>query len=372
VFAVKAARYHLPNEGNVPGQLRVDEVTAHTPAAGEVRVRVGFAGICGSDLARYRQLPGQPRSLFALLGDPSPIPGHEMSGVVESLGEGVSATWSDGTPVVGSRVVVHPQIGCGECAVCRSGYWTGCSRQECIRLIGLHRDGAFAEYVNAPFDHLVRLPEGLSLRDAALAEPVAVGIHSIKVAGEIDLAQPIAIIGDGTIGLLTANLLTNAGAAQIALIGRHAQRMAIAPSLGVTDLRMADQIGEEENERWPLIFLTAGSQDALELAFRMASRGGKIVTIAYLHDGDAGVNIPLFYQLIRREKSVMGACGSTLGELTKAVEMLAEGAINTEVMVSRVIPLSEIVDAGFEALVGPAHLAGKILVTPFVTEQQAI
>lgn len=368
---MKAAQYRFPYEGNAPGQLCINEAPLRVPAANEVRVQVGFAGICGSDLARYKQLPGKPHALFALLGDPSPIPGHEISGIVEALGEGVAATWGDGTPVVGSRVVVHPQVGCGECQACHSGYWTGCSRQECIQLIGLHRDGAFAEYVNAPFDHLVRIPDKLSLRDATLAEPVSVAIHSLNVAGEIDLAQPIAIIGDGAIGLLTANLLTNAGAARIVLIGRHRQRMAIASSLGVTDLRMPDQVGEEENEQWPFILLTAGSQEALALAFRMASRGGKIVTIAYLHTGDTGVDVPLVYQLIRREKSLIGACGSTLNELSSAVEMLASGAINAEALISRVIALPEIVDAGFEALAGPEHVAGKVLVTPFATGQRA-
>lgn len=359
---MKAARYHFPEQGNAPAFLRVEEVDAPMPAPGEVRLRVAYAGICGSDLARYRQLPNHPRALYEMLGSPSPIPGHEFSGTVDLLGEGVADKWSDGTAVPGSRVVAHPQVGCGECASCRAGYWTGCSKQGSIRLIGLHRDGAYAEYVNVPFDHLVRLPHGLSTRDAALAEPIAVAIHSLQVAGSYDLAQPIAVIGDGTIGLITAHLLANAGATKVALIGRHAQRMALAPALGVDDLRTPEQLGEEESEQWPLVMLTAGSQGALELALRIAARGGKIVTIGYLHEGDAGVNVPLFFQLIRREKTLVGACGSTLAELGEAVQMLASGAVNADALIGGVIPLEEIVADGFEALTGPTHSAGKILV----------
>jgi (R,R)-butanediol dehydrogenase / meso-butanediol dehydrogenase / diacetyl reductase len=357
---LKAARYHLA----ATGALQVDDAPVPLPGAGEVLVRVAYCGICGSDLARYRQLPAPPPALRALLGAVSPTAGHEISGVVAALGPGAPDRWPDGAPLEGSRVVVHPQVACGECASCRAGYWTGCAHPETIRLIGLHLDGGFADAVAVPADHLVRVPNSLSLEDAALAEPLAVALRSLHVARVEDTAQPVAVMGDGPIGLLTAHLLRARGHADVTLIGRHAGRLALGAELGVEQRLLVDEAGPAHDERYQTIFQTAGTQAALESGLRLLARGGAMVTIAYLHGDDPGLHAGLIYQMIRREKAARGACGYSLAELAEAVSLLDRRAVDVRPLVSAVIDLDAIVPQGFEALAGDAKAPGKILVRP--------
>ncbi len=362
---MQAARYHLPPQGtSAGGALRVDEIRDPQPGANEVRLRVAYCGICGSDLARYRQLPAPGPALRTLLGPVSAVAGHEFVGVVDAAGGDVPPLWDDGTPVLGSRAVVHPQVACGACDACRAGYWTGCAFPERIQLLGLHRDGGFAEYVVAPFDHLIRIPDGLSLEHAALAEPLAVALHAAQWMPERAPSAPLCVIGDGPIGLLTAHLLDQQGWSDVTLIGRHAGRMALGARLGLTRLETAEGLAAEGAEQFAVVFLTAGAQDALELGLRALARGGTLITGAYLHGEDPGLHSDLVYQMIRREKAVRGAAGYSYAELGEAVRLLAAGRIDAATLIGAIIPLEEIVVQGFERLLGAEKAAGKILVQP--------
>jgi (R,R)-butanediol dehydrogenase / meso-butanediol dehydrogenase / diacetyl reductase len=361
---MKAARYHLQEIGI----LQVDEVPEPAPGVYEIRVRVAFSGICGSDLARYRQLSQPPPALRELLGAISPIPGHEFSGVIDQLGPGTPETWEDGTPVLGAHVVVHPQLACGVCPACLSGYWTGCIDTNRIQLMGLHRDGGFTEYVVAPFDHVIPIPtDRLSLQNAALAEPLAVAIHSVNLAidnlaGVPDASAPICVIGDGPIGLLTACWLQYRGYQRVTLVGRHPHRLDTGRRMGVGHIQTDGEASAGRQELYSHLFHTAGAQSALELGISLLAQGGQMITVGYLHESDPGIHAELFFQLIRREKSIKGSCGYTFGELTEAVEALAKGSINGEALISAVIALNEIVEKGFEALISGERTPGKVLV----------
>ena len=358
---MKAARYHL----QVTGALLVDDVPEPVPGPREVCVRVSHSGICGSDLARYRQLSRPPPALRELLGTVSPIPGHEISGVVDQLGPDVPAAWDDGKPILGAHVVVHPQVACGECSACLAGYWTGCNHTDRIQLIGLHRDGGFAEYVVVPVDHILPIPtDRLSLQIAALAEPLAVAIHSVNLANLTDGSTPICVIGDGPIGLMTARLLQCRGYRHVNLVGRHPHRLDIGRRMGVDLVQTDDEASAGRQELYDHVFHTAGTQSALELGMRLLAQGGRMITIGYLHGADPGVHAGPFFQLIRREHSIAGSCGYTRAELQEAVVELGEGRINAEALISTVISLDEIVEKGFEALISGERAPGKILVKP--------
>jgi (R,R)-butanediol dehydrogenase/meso-butanediol dehydrogenase/diacetyl reductase len=294
----------------------------------------------------------------------SPTAGHEISGVVETIGSGVPEIWPDGSPLLHSQVVVHPQLACGQCTNCHAGYWTGCKRIETIQLIGLHRDGGFAEHLVAPFDHLIRVPETLSLAHAALAEPLAVAIHAVNVRGDVERSQAVAVMGDGPIGLLTARLLTVWGFSDVTLIGRHAGRLAVASALGLEKRQLIDTTSVSHRECYRTLFQTAGTQQALESGMGSLAQGGTMVTIAYLDADDRGLQAPLVYQLIRREQSLRGACGYAIGELQLAVELINQGTMNVAPLVGTIVPLEEIVEQGFERLVGKGKAPGKILVQP--------
>jgi (R,R)-butanediol dehydrogenase/meso-butanediol dehydrogenase/diacetyl reductase len=297
----------------------------------------------------------------------SPTAGHEISGVIEALGSDVPESWPDGSSVLHSHVVVHPQLACGECANCRAGYWTGCERTETIRLIGLHRDGGFAEYLTAPLDHLVQVPNTLSLANAALAEPLAVAIHAVNVRGEMDRSEPVAVMGDGSIGLLTARLLMLWGFSDVSLIGRHAGRLSVGSAMGLERRQLIDAASVAYGESYRTVFQTAGTQEALESGLGSLAQGGTVVTIAYLHGDDAGLHASLIYQLIRREHTLRGACGYTLGELQHAVQLLNQATLDVTPLIGAIVSLDNIVKQGFERLVGKEKAPGKILVQPLVS-----
>ncbi|MDW8322262.1 MAG: alcohol dehydrogenase catalytic domain-containing protein, partial [Armatimonadota bacterium] len=135
------------------GNLRYEEVPLPEPGAGEVLVRVAYCGVCGSDIPRIFSKGTYRYPL---------IPGHEFAGVVERCGEGVSAF------APGDRVAVFPLVWCGRCAACEKGRYVQCEQYD---YLGSRRDGAFADYVVAPARNLLRVPEGVSLQDAAMTEP---------------------------------------------------------------------------------------------------------------------------------------------------------------------------------------------------------
>jgi threonine dehydrogenase-like Zn-dependent dehydrogenase len=357
---MKAARYHLGERG----ELRIDEIPEPSLNEGEVLIKVAFCGICGSDLIRYRQLPAPPQSLRDLLGPISPVPGHEISGVIDQIGNGVPEFWLDGTPTTGSRVVVHPLVGCGNCPSCKQGIWGECIVPEAIKLIGLHLDGGFAELVKAPFDHVVPLKnQELSLKLATFTEPTAVAIHAINLLDNADLDLPICVIGDGTIGLLTAYMLARNGYNEVLLLGHHRDRLAIAKRLGVGNRKLAVEIDKSDLSRFKYVIQAAGSQEALESGIHLLSQGGAMICLGYLHDGDHGVHPDLFTELIRYEKALKGSYCYSLREFSQALDEISQVKGDFSSILSVVVPQNEIVESGFESLMGEDKLPGKVFVS---------
>ena len=356
---MKAARYHLGERG----ELRIDEIPEPSLEDGEVLIKVAFCGICGSDLIRYRQLPAPPQSLRDLLGPISPVPGHEISGVIDQIGSGVPEVWQDGKPVTGSRVVVHPLVGCGKCSSCKDGKWGQCNVPDAIKLVGLHLDGGFADLVKVPFDHVVQIKnQELSLRIATFTEPTAVAIHAINLLDNLDLDQPMCVIGDGTIGLLTAYMLERTGYKEVLLVGHHHDRLAIAEKLGVKNRIVAGELDNLTFSKFKFVIQAAGSQDALELGINLLAQGGGMICLGYLHDTDIGVHPDLFTQLIRYEKFLKGSYCYTLGEFSQALDEISKTDIDFSSILSAVVPQDEIVESGFERMVGPDKLPGKVFV----------
>lgn len=164
--------------------------TAQTPpAAGEVQIAVSYTGLCGTDLHIFHG------DMDARVGVPAII-GHEMSGVIASLGEGVTG-WA-----VGQAVTVMPTLSCGSCAACTRGHGHICHK---LDFIGIDSDGSMQSSWNVPADVVVALPEGLALDEAALIEPTAVAVHDVRrarlVAGEF-----VVVIGGGPVGQLIASV----------------------------------------------------------------------------------------------------------------------------------------------------------------------
>lgn len=358
---MRAARYHLFDDRYI---LQNDDVVVPTCGENEVRVRVAFSGICGSDLARYRQISNPPDSLINLFGKTSFIQGHEFSGIIDQIGSRVIEQWEDNSSVIGTRVAIHPLIGCGECDACRNKNWNHCKYPERSQVIGVHRDGGFAEYVTVPFDHVVRVRENVSLDTAALTEPLAVAIHAVNIAQIPNFKIPITIIGDGVLGILIAHVLRQRGHQEICLIGRHAERLELARRIGASttwEMRQTDSFAPGSVE---FIFQVAGSQSAIEKGFELLTINGQMICLGYLHSTSDGIGPVPFNSLIRNEKSMRGSFGSSYAEFESALRGLDSGDYDVSPLIDNKIPLGAIIERGFEVLLQETKPAGKILVQP--------
>lgn len=249
------------------GRMEVVRRPLQQPARGETRVRVEACGVCGSDLHIYRA-PGLVAKGMTL--------GHEVVGMVESVGEDVPG-WRPG-----DRVTVEPLLSCGRCEMCRQGCDNRCSE---YRLIGMQEPGGFSEYLVVPAHRLYAVPEDLAAPLAALSEPVAVVVHALQLGGFV-AGQRVLVLGGGTIGLLTAAVARLWGAGEIALTARHPHQAALARRLGASDVFEPGEVGPGElpqqlQSRPPdLVVETVGGEaETLASAAEAVRPGGTVVVL---------------------------------------------------------------------------------------------
>ncbi|MGH9018392.1 MAG: zinc-dependent alcohol dehydrogenase, partial [Acidimicrobiales bacterium] len=200
-----------------PGDVVVEQRPVPAPGPGQVLVEVGHCGICGSDI--HLMLEGW--------GKPGLVGGHEFTGVVSAVGDGVTG-WSAGDDVVGG-----PSPRCGTCRRCRQGKPSQCERRN--GTIDSHLDnGAFARFVLADTRSLLALPAGLAPRHAALAEPLAVALHGITRSGVVD-GDTVMVFGAGPIGALSIAVLVARGIA-VTVVEPGPARQRLATDLGATEV----------------------------------------------------------------------------------------------------------------------------------------
>ena len=195
------------------GEVVSEEKAVPAPGAGEVLIKVAYAGICGSDMFIYQGT--HPRAQAPL------VMGHEFSGVIEAG----HPTLAKGTPVT-----VYPLLSCGQCEPCKNGTPHVCNT---LKLIGIDCDGGMAEYVKVPADKVVEIPAGLNLKLGAFIEPVAVGVHAVRRSG-YKPGDTAVVYGAGPIGLCVAACLKYFGATKVILIEANPYRLDIAKQLGFT------------------------------------------------------------------------------------------------------------------------------------------
>ncbi|WP_007024293.1 alcohol dehydrogenase catalytic domain-containing protein, partial [Saccharomonospora iraqiensis] len=190
-----------------PGTVRVAEVPDPVPGPGEVVVRVGACGICGTDLhIADGHFPPTPYPI---------VPGHEFAGEVVALGPDVGAGRA-----VGERVAVDPSRFCGACGPCRAGRGNLCAGWGAT---GDTVDGAFAEYVAVPAATCHRMPEGMTDRQGALVEPVSCAVHGLRRIG-VEVGERFLVVGAGTMGLILSRLLRASGA-RVTVVDRDPARL---------------------------------------------------------------------------------------------------------------------------------------------------
>ncbi len=296
----------------------------------EVLVRVACCGICGSDVHGLDGSTGRRR--------PPVIMGHEAAGVIAQVGSAVEG-WSVGQPVT-----FDSTIWCGRCPMCRKGLWNLCARR---RVLGVsceeyRQDGALAEYVAVPQHILYRLPEGVSFEQAALVEPLAVAMHAVNQL-PIQLGDTAVVIGAGMVGLLTVQVLRQAGCSRIWAVDLDEARLELACQLGAQEGFRADQqdVATEIRHRtngWgaDLVLEVVGVPQTLGLAVEIVRKGGAIGLV-----GNVSPEVPLALQrVVTRQVRLQGICASC-GEYPACLEMIAQRRIRVEPLISAVAPLEE-------------------------------
>ena len=308
---------------DAPGALRLVDIANPAPGPGEALVRVKAAGLCAGDL--YIYLGKNPYVSYPRIGC------HEIAGVVEAYGIG-----ADG-PTLGSRVVVDPFIGCGRCYPCRIGKRNCCAD---LRIVGIHREGGFADFVAVPATNLVAVPHALSDFEAAFAEPVAIGVQACR-RGAITAADAVLVLGAGPIGLAVVEVAL-AGGATVYATDLSPERLAIAADLGATPLpgspALQEAVMEATNgEGMPVVMEATGAAQAMEQTVDLVAAGGRIVILGLVRQG-TGVSFPGL-DLTRKEMTVLGSRAS-VDCFPEALDLLASGLIRYPKVASS-FPLAE-------------------------------
>jgi len=255
-----------------PETIAIRELPRPRPGPGEVLIRVRAVGICGSDMHLYDTGRIGPVVLQA-----PHIPGHEMSGVIAELGDGVTSL------AEGQRVVLEPGLACGHCPMCRSGRYNLCGA---VRFLGVPPyHGCLTEYVVAPAQWVYPLPEALGFAAGAAVEPLAVGLQAVAQGG-VGPGSRLAIFGAGMIGLVTLEAALARGAEHIWIVDVVEQRLGLAKALGATvvNARHEDVVQELRRQTGggpDVVIEATGAPAAITAAFKSAARGATFVAVGF-------------------------------------------------------------------------------------------
>lgn len=334
-----------------PRQFTVREVPVPEPGPGEVRVRVIQTGVCGTDLHLH---DGQFMAAWPM------VPGHEVLGVVDALGEGVPADgWA-----VGSRVAINPNASCGRCAYCREGRALLCDN---LTGIGSNLPGGFAEYLVVPAVQAFDV-EGLDDDTAVFVEPTSCAAHAIDVIAPRH-GSTARVIGAGPTGILLAQLLHSAGVASVTVAAPTAFKLDLAARLGADRTHLmdrADLAGDVLALRsltggagYDLTVDATGAPAVAEVLLPLTRNGGTAVFYG-VTDEAARVSISP-YDVFRRELTIKGSFAE-ISSFPAAIAALRAGRARTDGLITHRFGLDDYGDA-LEALRSD-RTAHKVVVTP--------
>jgi len=308
-----------------PNEIRVGDVPDPTPKAGEVVVRVGACGVCGSDL-----------NIAAGLFPPTPfpiVPGHEFAGEIVDVGADVDYL------AEGDRVAVDPTLVCGHCTWCRVGRGNLCDNWGAT---GDTVNGAVAEYVAVPAYNCHKIPDSMTFQQAALVEPLSCAVHAIHLAPP-RVGESVLVIGGGTMGLLTAQLLARGGASQLAVVDRKPDRLKIAEMVGatltVTDVPTAL---DDRPGGYDLVVDATGVPPAIQAGLDAVAKGGRFLQVG-VAPPDARVEISPF-RIYNDEVTVVGSM-AVLHSYAPALQLTIDGLVDLDPLITHGLPLEEYPDA---------------------------
>ena len=315
-------------------KFAVGEKELRAPAKGEVRVKIAYCGICGTDIHVFLGGMEKRTGRHAVIG-------HECSGIVDEIGEDVCGFRK------GDKVVVRPLDYCGNCPTCKAGHSHICQN---LKFMGVDSEGAFQEYWTVPARTLHHLPVDMDLLDGALVEPLAVACHDVE-RGEVKPGDRAVVIGGGPIGLLVALAAKRRGA-DVLVSEVSSQRLELAAELGFQTVNPVEEELEKAVGDWSgnvgadITFEVSGTQAGADSITKITRPHGRIVVVAIFGEAPR-VDLHKFFW---KEYQMRGARVYEEQDFDEAIRFLAEEKETLRKLVTSVFPLEEIQQA-FEKIV---------------------
>ena len=335
-----AAVYHGRHD------IRVQEWPAPpSPPPGWVTVAITYCGICGTDIDEYLHGPVViPTSPHPLTGAQAPLVlGHEGAGVVLAAGAGSGID-------PGTRVGLENSVGCGHCPACLSG-----NRQLCPQLavMGLMMDGALAESVNVPASMCAAMPAGLPDEAGALAESLAVAVRAVRRAGSV-AGIDVHVFGAGTIGLMAAQVARAAGARSVTLRDPSAARLVRAEAFGFEVAPPGADGGRAQ-----VVLECTGTAAGLRDSLSATAKSGTTVVVG-VHDRPREIDL---VSMLMDERVMLASLSHSMNDdYIPAIELLHQGKVDLEPLITDRVPLAGALDRGFDALVANPERHLKVLI----------
>jgi L-iditol 2-dehydrogenase len=338
---MKALVYHGPED------LRWEDIDDVRPGKNEVLIKIKAVGICGSDVHGFLGITGRRI--------PPMVMGHEFSGVIQEVGEGVA------TLRVGDRVAPYPVIFCGECEFCKQGKTHICLNKRSLGVLDCN--GAMAEYICVPAKLIFKLADNVSYNAGSMIEPMAVAYRGVNTAGELN-GKNVLIVGAGTIGLLVLVIVKMRNPAKVFVSDLSDSRLSVAKAMGadfvinpskdnISDIIKAETGGLGAD----FAFEAVGATSTVQQAMASLKIGG---TAVWIGNSARMVNINM-QEIVTRELKVFGTFIYTFQEFGEVVDLLSSGKLNVEPMISLTAPMEKGVELFKQLAKDPGPLIKVIL-----------
>ncbi|KQU75559.1 MULTISPECIES: zinc-binding alcohol dehydrogenase family protein [unclassified Rhizobacter] len=328
---------------DTPGTLRAVERAMPLRGEAEVLIRVRRVGVCGTDLHIFTGT--QPYL------DYPRVMGHEFSGTVAEAPAGSALA-------VGDPVFVMPYLSCGRCIACRQGKTNCCVA---IQVLGVHRDGAFTEYLSVP-QAFVHKAEGVTLDQAAMLEFLAIGAHAVR-RGDVQAGQRVLVVGTGPIGMAALTFAVLRGATVTALDTRRERVDFCCRHLGahagvvIGDGDEAELARLTDGDFFDIVFDATGNARAMERGFGFIAHGGKYVLVSVVRDTIAFAD-PEFH---KREATLLGSRNATMEDFDTVLAAMRAGRIPHQALNTHRLALADL-PADFAQLLDPSRGVVKAIV----------
>jgi L-iditol 2-dehydrogenase/threonine 3-dehydrogenase len=313
-----------------PGKIEFGDVAEPTVGPGRILLRVKQIGVCGSDV--HVNHGKHPFTSYPV------VQGHEFSGQVEAVGEGITKV------KVGDKATARPQLVCGKCSPCQRGDYNIC---DVLRVEGFQAPGCAQDLFVTTEERIVPLPDSLSFEQGALVEPAAVGVHSSSRAGDLT-SKNVVVLGAGPIGNLVAQVVRCRGAGKILITDISDFRLDIAKQCGIENTSNAatEALAEAAKrtfgeEGFDVAFEAVGAEATMDAAVQNIEKGGTIVVLGVFGDRPR-IDMSIVGD---REQSIVGTLMYKHEDYERAVELIASGEVITGPLVTKHFPFEQYIDA---------------------------